>query len=81
VAVLATVVYWLFGSPKMRFYYATIANRPIADELRARADELQGGLSLSPRVRTVVEWIVDRAETAVLLGFIAVVLYAFWGTG
>ena len=81
VAVLATIIYWLFGSPKMRFYYATIANRPIADELRARADELQGGLSLSPRVRTVVEWIIDRAETAVLLGFIAVVFYAYWSTG
>jgi len=38
---------------------------------------LQGGIELSPRVRTLLEWIVDRAETAVLLAFIVVVLYAF----
>ena len=81
VAIMATVVYWLFGSPKMRFYYATIANRPIPEEMRARADELQGGIKLSPRVRRLLEWIIDRAETAVLLAFIAVVLYAFRSMG
>lgn len=81
VLVMATVCWWLFRSPKMRFYYATIAHRSIPEELTSRADELQGGMNLSPRARAMLEWIVDRTETAVLLGFIAVVLYAFWRTG
>ena len=81
VAVMATIIGWLFASPKMRFYYATITGRPMDDELLARADELQGGISLSPRTRAILEWIIDRLETAVLFGFIAVVLYAYWSTG
>ncbi len=81
VAVMATVIGWLFASPKMRYYYATISGRPVDDELLARSDELQGGVSLSPKARAILEWIIDRLETAVLLGFIAVVLYAYWSTG
>lgn len=81
IAVMASVLYWLFGSPKMRFYYATIANRPVPDDLLARAGELRGGISLSPRVRTAIEWIIDRMETVVLLGLIVVVLYAWLSTG
>ena len=81
VAVMAMIIYWLFGSPKMRFYYATIANRSVPDDLLVRAGELRGGISLSTKARTVLEWIVDRMETAVLLAFIAVVLYALWSTG
>ena len=75
------ILLWLSVSPKMRFYYGVIAGRSIPEDLRARADELQGGIKLSPRARTVLEWLVDRMETAVLLGFIAVVLYAWWSTG
>ena len=81
VAVMATILYWLFGSPKMRFYYATISSRPVPDNLNARAEELRGGIKLSPGVRSILEWIIDRAETAVLLGFIVVVFYAFWSMG
>jgi hypothetical protein len=81
VAGVALVLLWLSVSPKMRFYYAVIAGRPIPEELRARTDELRGGGNLSPRASTVLEWLVDRMETAVLLGFIAVVFYAWWSTG
>lgn len=75
------VFLWLFVAPKMRFYYAVIAGRPIPEDLRARADALRGGIRLSPKAKTILEWFVDRVETAVLLGFIAVVLYAWWSTG
>lgn len=78
---VVVILLWLFVSPKMRFYYSVIAGRPISEELGARAEELRGGVNLSPGVRTVLEWFVDRMETAVLLGFIAVVLYAWWSTG
>ena len=80
IAVLLSIVYWLFASPKMRFYYATIANRPIPEDLVHRAEDLRGGISLNPKVRVALEWVIDRMETAVLLGFIAAVLYAWWST-
>jgi hypothetical protein len=81
VAGVALVLLWLSVSPKMRFYYAVITGRPVPEELKARTDELRGGFTLSPRASTVLEWLVDRMETAVLLGFIAVVFYAWWSTG
>lgn len=76
VAVAVPVLSWLFASPKMRFYYATISGKPIPPELEARADELRGGPWLGPRGRAVLEWFVDHMETLVLLGFIAAVLIA-----
>jgi len=78
-AVAVPVLAWLFASPKMRFYYATISGKPLPPALEARANELRGGPWLSPRGRAVLEWFVDHMETLVLLGFIALVLIAFWG--
>ena len=81
VVVMTVVLAWLFGSPKMRFYYALISGRPVPEDLRSRADELRGGLALNPKVRAVLEWIIDRLEVAVMLGFIVLVFYAYWSTG
>ena len=44
VAVALLVFGWLFGSPKMRFYYLTISGKPLPPELEARADELRAGI-------------------------------------
>ena len=75
-AVALPVFGWLYGSPKMRFYYLTISGRPLPPELEARADRLRGGPLLGPRGRAILEWFVDHMETLVLLGFIAAVLIA-----
>ena len=77
---MAVVLGWLYGGPKMRFYYAVISGRPIPEDLRSRADELYGGVRLNPRLRAALEWFVDRAEIAVMLGFIILVFYAYWET-
>lgn len=80
-AIAALVLGWLFASPKMRFYYATISGKPLPPALQARAEELQAGPLLGPRSRAVVEWFVDNMETAVLIGFLLLALYAYWSTG
>ncbi|MGB5164563.1 MAG: hypothetical protein WBN09_12730 [Woeseiaceae bacterium] len=77
---LLIVLTWLFASPKMRYYYAVISNRPIPDDLRGRADELQGGVTLGRRARAALEWFVDSMETVVLVGFIVAVIVALLST-
>jgi len=79
--IAALVLGWLFTSPKMRFYYSSISGKPIPPELEARADELRGGPWLGPRGRAILEWFIDHAETAVLMGFLILALYAYWSTG
>jgi len=80
-AVALPVFGWLYGSPKMRFYYLTISGKPLPPELEARADQLRGGPLLGPRSRSILEWFVDNMETAVLMGFLLLALYAYWSTG
>ncbi|RZV39047.1 MAG: hypothetical protein EX272_01105 [Chromatiales bacterium] len=75
-AVALLVFGWLYGTPKMRFYYLTISGKTLPPELEARADELRAGPWLGPRGRAILEWFVDHMETLVLLGFIAAVLIA-----
>ena len=79
-ATMAIILGWLYGGPKMRFYYAVISGKPIPEDLRSRADELRGGVRLNPKVRASLEWLVDRVEIAVMLGFIVLVFYAYWET-
>ena len=80
-AVALPVFGWLFASPKMRFYYATISGKPVPPDLKARADRLRAGPLLGPRGRSILEWFVDNMETAVLMGFLLLALYAYWSTG
>jgi hypothetical protein len=79
--ILITVLSWLFGSPKMRFYFAAISNKPIPVDLVTRASELHGGNWLSPKAREKLAWFLGHMETIVLLGFIVAVIYAFVSTG
>ena len=81
VVTLVAILAWLFGSPKMRFYYAAISNKPIPEDLVSRASELHGGNWLSPKARENIAWVLDHLETIVLLGFIVIVIYAFVSTG
>lgn len=80
-AVLAATFAWLFRSPKMRFYYALISTKPIPADLRDRAAELAGRTWLSPKKSATIEWVAEHLENVVLLGFIAVVIYALFSTG
>ncbi len=80
-AIFATIVLWLFVSPKMRFYYALISGQPMSAELEAKAATFMDASKLSPRLRVVVDWFADYLETIVLLGFIAVCVYALRSTG
>lgn len=61
----------------MRFYYVCIAAKPVPKDLLGRIDELHGGSWLGPKARATLSWVLDHMETAVMFGFIAVVLYAF----
>ena len=78
--VLVVTILWLFRAPSMRVYYALIGNKPIPDDLRDRAEELAARNWIHPRVKAIVDWTVDHLETVVLLGFVVVVLYAFYST-
>jgi hypothetical protein len=78
---LLVVLYWLYATPKMRYYYALISDQPVPDDLQSRASELSGKKWINPKIRAVLDWVVDHLETVVLLGFIAAVIYAFVSTG
>jgi len=80
-AVFIVVVLWLFVSPRMRFYFAMISGKPITKDLELQAATFMDDSKLNPKVRIVVDWLAERLETVVLLGFIAVVLYAYVSTG
>jgi hypothetical protein len=80
VAVSVVVFYWLFGSARMRFYYAAISNKPMSPDLASRAEELHGGNWLSPKARESLAWFLDHMETIVLVGFIVAAIYAFVST-
>lgn len=79
--ILFVVVLWLFGSPKMRLYYALISNSEIPSELESQAAAYMDGSKLNPRVRRALDWIADHVETIVLLGFIILAVYAAVSTG
>lgn len=79
--ILLLVLAWLYGSPKMRFYYTAISNKPMPPDLASRAEELHGGNWLSSKARETIAWFLDHLETTVLLGFIVVAIYAVVSTG
>lgn len=79
--VLVIVILWLFISPRMRFYFAMISGKPITKDLELQSAKFMDDSKLNPKVRIVVDWFAERLETFVLLGFIAVVLYAYINTG
>ena len=79
-AVFAVIIGWLFRGPRMRYYYALLADKPVPDDLVERGEELAGRNWLSSRTRNVIEWFADNLETVVLLGFVVVVIYAFLST-
>ena len=81
VAFLSAVLIWLFQNPKMRYYYALVSNESIPPDLEARASELAGRNWLKPKTKAILEWFADHLETVVLLGFIAVAIYARIRTG
>ena len=80
-AALVIVLAWLYASPNMRYYYAALSDKPIPPDLVAREAELRPKPLLSPRARAVVSACLDYVEIFVLLGFIAVVIFAVLSTG
>ncbi len=80
-ASISAVLIWLFRNPRMRYYYALVSNDSIPPDLEARASELAGRNWLKPKTKAILEWFADHLETVVLLGFVAVVIYAFVNTG
>lgn len=80
-AVAATAVFvavqgWLFFSPRMRIYYALLADRPVPQGLESRVPELSGGFWLGEKSHAVFEWLADNLETVVLVGFILIAVIA-----
>jgi len=72
----ALAVFWLFGSAKMRYYYALISDRPIPPDLESRAQELAGKNWPGPRTKAAIEWVADHMETVVLIGFTVVAVFS-----
>lgn len=81
VASLLVVLWWLYGTPKMRYYYALVSDRPVPEDLRSRASELAGRNWIKPKTRAAIDWVADRAETVLILGFIVALIYAYFRTG
>lgn len=79
-SMLLILLAWLFGSPKMRLYYALITDKPVPDDLASRASDLIESNRLSPKNRARIEWLIDHMENIVLLGFIVVVIIAVLST-
>jgi len=65
----------------MRFYYALISGRPVPSDLESRAAVYMDDSKLNPRWRVALDWVADPLETTVLLGFIALAIYAYVSTG
>jgi len=80
-AVFALLMAWLYRSPRMRVYYTLLLGKPIPPALESRAYDLAARSSLGPRTKAALEWLADRLETAVMLGFIVVVIYAWFTHG
>lgn len=71
---------WLFGSSKMRLYYALVAGKPIPDDLAPQLRNLLVPSTFARRAASAIDWAADRMETIVLLGFVALALYAWFRT-
>ncbi|MEM7312336.1 MAG: hypothetical protein AAF497_04210 [Planctomycetota bacterium] len=79
-ALFGVIIAWLYRAPKMRYYYALLSGEPVSDDLLERSEELAGHHWLSSKTKSVIEWFADHLETAVLLGFVVVAIYAFIST-
>lgn len=75
--VLALILVWLYGSPKMRIYYALIQDRPLPASLAERAIDYVENPWPGPKTRAAFDWLSDHMETIVLLGLIVTVILAF----
>ena len=75
-ALFVAVQSWLFFSPKMRVYYALLADKPVPQGLESRVPELSGGFWLGEKSHAVFEWVADNLETVVLIGFILIAIFA-----
>ena len=80
IAGFALLVYWLFRSKRMRFYYAQIRHRPIPDDLAEEAAYLVRSSRLTPRALKIVESLADRLELIGALLVIATLIYAYVST-
>ena len=74
---LLIALYWLFGSARMRVFYALLRDRPVPVDLQDRLDEFAGRHWPSERVRQRLEWLADHLETVVLVGLIVGVVFAY----
>lgn len=79
--VFLSVLYWLYGSARMRIYYALISNKPVPDDLVALAEKFAAKTWLDDTGRRRIEWLLDNLETLVLVLFIVVAVGAFIATG
>ena len=80
VTVAVIVAAWLFGSPRMRLYYALVAHKPVPPELLARADELLEPPQVARRLAAGIDWLAGYMEIAVLIGFIVLAFLAYAST-
>ena len=71
---------WLFGSSKMRLYYALVNGKPIPDDLAPKLRILLTPSAFVRRTASVMDWATDYLETIVLLGFLALALYTWYRT-
>lgn len=73
---LIVIIYWLFQSKKMRYYYAAISDQPIPEDLVGSETGLLGDSWISDEMRLRLDWIISYLEVLVILGFIFIAIYA-----
>ena len=80
ITLLLIVMLWLYGSPKMRFYYALIIGNEVTHEQEADRARLSTTDFLGAKGRRLLSAFLDNMETIVLVGFIFAAIYAVVST-
>mgnify|MGYP003652465809 CR=1 FL=1 len=82
VAAPLLVAWWLYGSPRLRLYYALVSGKEIPIDLRARTDALLVPGRLEALFGQVARWLAPWFETAaVLLVLMGIIVAIGWTVG
>jgi len=71
-----TVIFWLYRSKKMRYYYALVSDRVVPEDLLPYGESLIGDSWLNEKLRSRINWLANHLESIVLIGFIIATLIA-----
>lgn len=79
--IVAGIARWLFGSSRLRLYYALISHLPVPEDLEPAIDELTRPGRFESGFAAVGRVLVPYLEIAVVVIIIGALIYAFGLTG